>query len=177
MGGLDEFGWQFSLLVIFGFGGYCIGGAGLNRRRGRVAGTGGLALERALGAEIPHRKFWIYIHGLVLDGVSFSRGRATAGRNSPEMKQSLLRNSPQAQGGSRCKPATKANKAKKSKRKKQTGTASVDQKKADKPRSGSQAGTGSRGWTGNSTHVELNEERDQTVHSSQAKVTVISLTS
>ena len=192
--------WEFLGLLFLGIILYLLIGSAYNKRYGRIAGVAGVWDLRLL----PHRAFWLQFHGLVLDGIEFTRARGGR-RRKPDgdgnLDKSLVGSSSRGSvasvaGSEKSERSTKSAKSSKSsKARKKTTSAkkSKSSKKKGSPSSSSSskktavAGAGGTdlpttgvegpGWSGNAEGRALGEQHEEHVHSSQAKVKVISLLS
>jgi hypothetical protein len=172
-------GWQV-VLVLLGIPlVYLVGGILFNKQwRGNK------------GAEaLPHRSFWLFVHGLVLDGMAFSRPggqQRRAGRNVTRGATAVYASPPDSdapllQGGARGEgskvlslgkeKSSKTKSKKRSGKSKQSSHVSSPAKK--EPCSSSEARLGGAACETAAARALL-EQRDTTVHSSQAKVIVTS---
>ena len=133
----------------------------------------------------PHYSQWIAFLGLVLDGVSFSRNRlrGSSGRSYSHFEQSLL-----PDGGFDTKHALdrakgnahKHQKGRKRNELKTTKTARKARKQSKSARNSvkqsrehTEQNSRSLDGTASDSRAAVSEQRDLTVHSSQAKVTVV----
>jgi hypothetical protein len=174
-------GWAFSLLVLLGTLGYCIAGAALNKRKGVKPTSDAWKLERAIGTQLPHRLFWRHTLALVHDGVAFARHKAGLDPGRARGAEGLSSHlQPTARGGNPAEPEFRTEKSQKGKRAKKKSSKKPGSKHKREGRVGTatpaSAATCSEGprWVG--AAAGLDEQRDETVHSSQAKVTVVSRT-
>jgi hypothetical protein len=187
-----DLGGQLVALLLLGALLYLGGGIGINKARGNGHGWREL---------LPHQTFWRNAAALVLDGVAFSRGSRRE-RDGGGLSSAMLvdeagsstggrRRTGSESGGSKHSKGSKGSKGAKKKKgsSKETGQGKdkgKEQGKTDEkgesppdrtlPRDGrgAQAAAGAGGavgWSGNA--AELQEERDASVHSSQAKIKVV----
>ena len=169
-------GWTFIWFV--GLGGMAYLTVGMTMQNRRTGAKGMSAL--------PHRRFWLQLHGLVKDGVQFSATRAgvtlPAGysRIPAVAPQALTHDSPVPQPPSSRKEGE--GKSRRSKSKKEKAAAPERKEKKGKSKSSAAAvlAASSSSEVGAPAAVEerarqLAEQRDSTVHSSMAKVQVVTL--
>eukprot|EP01047_Picozoa_sp_COSAG01_P026697 COSAG01_NODE_1729_length_9372_cov_17.444948_3_plen_181_part_00 len=175
---------------------YLLVGSAYNKRYGGIADLRGIWDARLL----PHRGFWIHLHGLVLDGVAFSRARlrggggggggggvrermvGSGGGGSSGRSRGSVAGSEGSTKSGRSAKSTKSSKSKKksggkSNRGKDRGVAGSS--RGDTEESAAAAAAAAErsgpGWSGATAALE--EQVEEHVHSSQAKVKVFSLLS
>ena len=177
--------WQFVFLLLFLGGVYSVGGAVLGARRKGEPLRKGPAMLRSH----PHWGRWVGVHGLVMDGVNFARARIDQKRGKggggggggyqavpspPEGEGARDR------GGGRRRISSKSAKAGRSKGSGGKGSRSSSKpKKTSKTKSDADgAAAGEEGTEGEELEASerlLQEQRDQTKHSSQQSITVVGL--
>jgi hypothetical protein len=186
---------------------YLLVGSAWNKRYGGITDLRGIWDARLL----PHRGFWIHLHGLVLDGVAFSRARLRGGGGGGGGSGGVRERMVGSGGGGRSRgsvagsegstksgrsaQSTKSSKSKKksggkSNRGKDRGVAGSSRGDTEEAAAAAAAaGAGELryagaaagaersgpGWSGATAALE--EQVEEQVHSSQAKVKVFALLS
>jgi len=177
-------GWTFSWCAILGAMAYLVVGMGMENRRTGAKGVKAL----------PHRAFWLQLHGLVMDGVQFSARRAgvtlPAGSAYSRLPAHAAPAPPTAPPSSRsdeskrqrgrkeeARPSRKAKTDKKKARAKDKDgrRPAASAPAAEAPAGSASSEAGAEATVEERARQQLAEQRDTTVHSSMAKVQVVTL--
>ena len=158
-------------LLFVGLGGmaYLLVGMAMHYRR---AGAKGMAA-------LPHRAFWLGVHGLVVDGVQFTAGWASVtlpidGAYSSLPSAAAPVRVSEEESKSRSLKSKKKDKAVKPRRKEKKGKGEHRSRAAPAAPAAVETSS-SEGGAAEARARQLAEQRDETVHSSMAKVQVVTL--
>eukprot|EP01046_Picozoa_sp_COSAG06_P018400 COSAG06_NODE_1281_length_10018_cov_15.949894_7_plen_349_part_00 len=158
-------------LLFVGLGGmaYLLVGMAMHYRR---AGAKGMAA-------LPHRAFWLGVHGLVVDGVQFTAGWAGVtlpidGAYSSLPSAAAPVRVSEEETKSRSLKSKKKDKAVKPRRKEKKGKGEHRSRAAPAAPAAVETSS-SEGGAAEARARQLAEQRDETVHSSMAKVQVVTL--
>ena len=171
-------GWEFVFLILFFGLGYSVGGAVVGaRRKGEPLKKGPEMLKVH-----PHYGNWMQLHGLVQDGVNFSRARIDAKRGVKRGSYAAVsRPAPAGEEQGEMRSSGAGGKSKRSsKESKSKGAKAARGKKSAKSNKASKAATTDEAEAAEETVAEeqerlLQEERSAGVHSSQQAIKVVGL--